>query len=523
MSNPIINVPDLGSGEAEVIEVLVATGDSVAQDDPLLVLESDKATMEVPAPHDGVVGNILVKVGDTLSEGMPMMELASGESAAPVEAPKPEAVVETSAPAPEPTPAVASAEKVEAITVPDIGAESAPVVEISVSVGQTIEKDDSLVVLESDKATVEVPSPFAGTIESIVIKEGDVLTQGDVILHLKTTDVSAPKPAAASAAEKVSKVKAAPAVNLSPEPVPANTNGVHAGPAVRKLAREFGVDLTQVSATGPKDRILKEDVQQFVKSRINGGGSASTGSGIPAMPAVDFAKWGEVDTQPLNKLRKVAAQNFQRAWLNIPHVTQFDECDISELETFRKSHYVQAHTPHDTKLTVLPFILKAVAHLLKTMPIFCSSLSSDGESVVYKKYVNIGVAVDTPDGLLVPVIKNVDKKSLFELASECIELAIKARDKKLKPDEMQGGCFTISSLGSIGGTSFTPLVNAPEVAILGLSKTSMKPVWNGKEFEPKLMLPLSLSYDHRVVNGADAAKFTTQLGAMLADVRTLLL
>ncbi|UYM17965.1 dihydrolipoyllysine-residue acetyltransferase [Endozoicomonas euniceicola] len=548
MSDEIIKVPDIGSGSAEVIEVCVAAGDSVAAEDSLIVLESDKATMEVPAPKDGQVVELLLKVGDTVSEGDDLLKLATSE-AQPEAAPVPAAAPEKATPEPEkaaPSPAIESAiesvvesvaaSSVEDVLVPDLGTENVPVIEICVAVGDTIAEDDSLVVLESDKATMEVPSPVSGVVKDILVKEGDVMNQGDLILKV---EVAGGAPAETPVTESAETNKPA---EPAPEPTPvaaaqaeAPTQNLaelekgnqhfHAGPAVRKLAREFGVNLEFVKGTGPRTRILKEDVQAYVKAKLKEASQpqgVSGGMGIPPVPAQDYGKWGEIEEVALNRLRKVAAQNFQRSWLNVPHVTQFDKADITDLEAFRKDQKAMAEA-RGTKLTPLPFFLKACAYVLREMPQFCSSLSADGESVIYKKYINIGVAVDTPDGLLVPVIKNVDKKNLWELSAECIELAGKARDKKLKPDEMQGGCFTISSLGSIGGTAFTPIVNAPEVAILGISKAAMKPVWNGTDFEPKLMCPLSLSYDHRVINGADAARFTTLLGQLLADIRMLLL
>ncbi|WP_067515562.1 dihydrolipoyllysine-residue acetyltransferase [Endozoicomonas ascidiicola] len=535
-----VHVPDIGAENVPVIEVCVKVGDTVALEDSLIVLESDKATMEVPSPVEGVVKAIHVKEGDALNQGDLVIdvEVAGGNAPAastpaPVaSAPTPAAAPTTAAPAPQAGP------RLEKVTVPDIGAENVPVIEVCVKVGDTIEEEASLIVLESDKATMEVPSPFTGVVKAISVKEGDVLSQGDLILDLEVIGgaevpaVTQPAPAAEPA--KAEPAKAEPSRAPAAPPPHAEANPVelervnrnyHAGPAVRRLAREFGVDLALVSGTGPRRRILKEDVQQYVKTRLSEkpqAAAATSGLGIPAMPEIDFSKWGDIEKVALNRLCKVAAKNFQRSWLNVPHVTQFDECDITELEAFRKAQKALAEK-RGTKLTPVPFILKAVAYVLKEMPQFCTSLSPDGETLIYKKYINIGMAVDTPDGLLVPVIKNVDQKSLWELSAEVIELAGKARDKKLKPDEMQGGCFTISSLGSIGGTAFTPIVNAPEVAILGLSKSSMKPVWNGKEFEPKLMLPLSLSYDHRAINGADAARFTAMLGELLADIRKLLL
>ncbi len=543
MSDEIIKVPDIGSGSAEVIEICVAPGDTVAAEDSLIVLESDKATMDVPAPRDGKITELLLKVGDSVSEGDDLLKMAADASAPAVE--QQPVIAEEKTPAvektAEPEAPVASGEpRIERVVVPDIGAEGVPVIEISVSVGDTVEEEDSLIVLESDKATMEVPSPVAGVVKAIHVAEGDSLSQDDLILDVEVAGAAAPAPTVPKQSEKKTEApKPAPAAqpSRSPDaPAPrAEANPVeleranrkfHAGPAVRKLAREFGVDLALVKGSGPRHRIIKEDVQKYVKARLSekpqAAASVTSGLGIPQMPEIDFSKWGEIEVVPQNRLRKVAAQNFQRSWLNVPHVTQFDECDITELEAFRKAQKAMAEA-RGTKLTPLPFILKAVAYVLKEMPQFCASLSPDGENVIYKKYINIGVAVDTPDGLLVPVIKNVDQKSLWELADECIELAGKARNKKLKPDEMQGGCFTISSLGSIGGTAFTPIVNAPEVAILGLSKASMKPVWNGKDFDPALMLPLSLSYDHRAVNGADGARFTSMLGELLSDIRKLLL
>ena len=544
MSDELIKVPDIGSGSAEVIEICVNPGDSVSAEDSLIVLESDKATMDVPAPRDGVITKILLKVGDSVSEGSDLLKMAAESVAAesaskPEPAPEPEPVKEKKAP--EVKPAMAAQSLVEQVVVPDIGASDVPVIEISVAVGDTIETEDSLIVLESDKATMDVPSPVSGVVKVIHVKEGDTLSQGDLIVDVEIagavsaaeavpqeSEIEEKPMRSAPVVEPVQETSALPktaeAPAVSEVELEKTSKKFHAGPAVRKLAREFGVDLSLVKGSGPRHRIIKEDVQRYVKARLKEKAQPATvaGSGIPGMPDIDFSKWGETEKVALNRLRKLASQNFRRAWLNVPHVTQFDECDITELESFRKAQKATAEA-RGTKLTPLPFILKACAYVLKEMPQFCASLSPDGESIIYKKYINIGVAVDTPEGLMVPVIKNVDQKGLWELAEECIELAGKAREMKLKPDEIQGGCFTISSLGSIGGTAFTPIVNAPEVAILGLSKASMKPVWNGKEFDPQLMLPLSLSYDHRAINGADAARFTAMLGELLADIRKLLL
>jgi pyruvate dehydrogenase E2 component (dihydrolipoamide acetyltransferase) len=419
----------------------------------------------------------------------------------------------------------------ELIRVPDIGSGDGEVIELLVKVGDHIEAEQSLLTLESDKASMEIPAPRSGIIKSLKIKLGDKLKTGDELLELDIE--AAAEPAAAKPAEPVA--EAAPVAPPAPTPAPAAmpeaaapvamaaaANKAHAGPAVRLLAREFGVDLAAVAGSGPKGRVLKEDLQRHVRQQLQNPGSASGGAGIPPIPQVDFSKYGEVEEIPMTRLMQIGAANLQRSWLNVPHVTQFDNADISELEAFRNAQKATAEKA-GVKLTVLPFLLKACAHLLREMPDFNSSLAPSGNALIRKGYVHIGFAVDTPDGLLVPVIRDVDKKSLLQLAAEAAELAEKARTKKLSPDAMQGACFTISSLGHIGGTGFTPIVNAPEVAILGVSKADMQPVWDGQCFQPRLMLPLSLSYDHRVINGAAAARFTRRLGEVLADIRTLLL
>ncbi|CAM3475814.1 dihydrolipoyllysine-residue acetyltransferase [Parendozoicomonas haliclonae] len=544
MAQEIIKVPDLGGDGGEVVEINVAPGDVVSAEDTVMTLESDKATMEIPAPKAGKVVDVLVKVGDTLNEGMDMLliETEAAESPEPALAPVEDAPAEQPAPVVEAAPAVAaessSTQTVE-VRVPDIGGDKAPVVEISVAVGDEVQVDDALITLESDKATMEVPSTHAGKVVAVNAAMGAELGEGDLVVTLEVQGVApAPTqtpaeqsaPVASAPAEQKPQAAASvvPAAQASqPQAAPVNAGVVYAGPAVRRIAREFGVDLTLVKGTGPKGRILKEDVQSYVKEQLSkpavaANASVTSGSGIPAIPEVDFSQWGDIEVQPLNKLRKVAAENFQRSWLNIPHVTQFDDADITELEAFRKAQKAVAEAK-GVKLTPLPFLLKAAAYALKEMPQFCASLSADGQNRILKNYVNIGIAVDTPDGLVVPVLKDVDKKGLWELAAECAELADKARNKKLKPAEMKGGCFTLSSLGSIGGTAFTPIVNSPEVAILGISKASMKPFWNGSEFVPRLMLPLSLSYDHRAINGAEAAQFAVLLSTLLADIRKLLL
>ena len=540
----LIRVPDIGSGDGEVIELFVKVGDRIEADQSILTLESDKASMEIPAPKAGIVKSLKVKLGDRLKEGDELLELEAEGAAAAPEAPAPAAAPaaaeKPAAPAAEApaAPAAPAAATLQDIHVPDIGSSGkAKIIEILVKAGDTVEADQSLITLESDKASMEIPSPAAGVVESISVKLDDEVGTGDFILKLKVQGAAAPAapaPAApgpanteapaAAAPAPAAKAEAAPAPAAAPAPKGAK---VHAGPAVRQLAREFGVELNAVSPSGPHGRVLKEDVQAYVKAMMQKAkdapaAGATGGAGIPPIPAVDFSRFGEVEEVAMTRLMQIGASSLHRSWLNIPHVTQFDQADITELEAFRVAQKAVAEKA-GVKLTVLPLLLKSCAHLLKEMPDFNSSLAPSGKAIIRKKYVNIGFAVDTPDGLLVPVIKNVDQKSLLQLAGEAAALAAKARDKKLTADDMQGACFTISSLGHIGGTGFTPIVNAPEVAILGVSKATIQPVWDGKAFQPKLMLPLSLSYDHRVINGAAAARFTKRLSDLLADIRTILL
>ncbi|PMR70068.1 pyruvate dehydrogenase complex dihydrolipoyllysine-residue acetyltransferase [Halomonas heilongjiangensis] len=541
-----IKVPDLGgSSDVEIIEVAVAEGDEVAEEDTLITLESDKASMDVPSPHAGKLVSLTVKEGDTVSEGdvIGTMEVAGegGDDAAapaePARATEPEA---EEAPAEEEEASGGEPERKE-IRIPDLsGSSDVPVIEIAATVGDEVDEEDPLITLESDKASMDVPSPYKGKLVELTVKEGDTVSEGDLIGYI---EVAGSKPAPKAAAKKTEQKAEAPKAD-KPAPTPAGTPSpeaqmaahkprdgklVHAGPAVRMLARELGVDLGLVRPSGPKERVLKEDVHAYVKQAIAGKAqtpaaapAAAGGAGIPPIPDQDFSQFGEVEEKPMGRLMKMGATNLHRSWVNLPHVTQFDEADITELEAFRKSMKAEAEA-QGAKLTPLPFLIKACAFALRQYPQFNVSLKSDGETVVHKKYVHIGIAVDTPDGLMVPVIRDADRKSLIELAKESVELAKKAQSKKLKREEMTGGCFTISSLGSIGGTAFTPIVNAPEVAILGISKAQMKPVWDGKAFEPRLMMPLCLSYDHRAVNGADAARFTALLGQLLTDIRRLLL
>ena len=531
-----IAVPDIGEdGEVDVIEVLVSVGDTIEEEDGLITLETDKATMDVPSTHAGTVKEVFINAGDKVKEGtlVIMLETAGGAAiAAPVtESP--------ATPVSAPAPAAPAASAVIDIAVPDIGEDGeVDVIEVLVSVGDTIEEEDGLITLETDKATMDVPSTHAGTVKEVFITAGDKVKEGTLVIKLETSGggavastpapapVSAPAPAAAPVAKK-----AAP-VPHHPQAGKVNKGAIYTSPSIRRLAREFGVDLTLVKGTGKKSRILKEDVQSYVKYELsrpkaNAGNAVAAGEGglqvVSAKP-IDFSKFGEIEVKPLSRIQKISGPFLHRNWVTIPHVTQFDEADISNVEAFRKEQNVMCEKQKlGFKITPLVFILKAAADALRSFPVFCSSLSEDGESLILKKFINIGVAVDTPNGLVVPVVRDVDKKGIHELSRELLEISIKARDGKLKAADMQGGCFTISSLGGIGGTAFTPIVNAPEVAILGVSKSEMKPKWNGKDFEPKLMLPLSMSYDHRVIDGALAARFTVHLAGVMSDIRKLIL
>ncbi|ASK20567.1 pyruvate dehydrogenase complex dihydrolipoyllysine-residue acetyltransferase [Halomonas sp. N3-2A] len=549
-----IKVPDLGGSDSvEIIEVAVSAGDEVNAEDTLITLESDKASMDVPSPHGGKIVALTVKEGDSVSEGdvIGQMEIAGEDGDASAEEDASQAASQASSepqaaaeePAVEEDSGSGEPERKE-IRVPDLsGSSDVPIIEIGVAAGDEVNEEDPLITLESDKASMDVPSPYKGKLLELTVKEGDTVSEGDVIGYIEVAGAkkAAPKKAApekaqsSSASQSSAKPAASPEGTPSPEAQmashkPRDGKLVHAGPAVRMLARELGVDLGLVKPSGPKDRVLKEDVQAYVKQAIANQGKAQTaaapaasgGAGIPAIPEVDFSQFGDIEEKPMGRLLKMGATNLHRSWLNVPHVTQFDEADITELESFRKAMKAEADA-QGAKLTPLPFMVKACAFALRKFPQFNVSLKGDGETLVWKNYVHIGIAVDTPDGLMVPVVRNADKKSLIEIAKEMAELGKKAQTKKLKRDEMTGGCFTISSLGSIGGTAFTPIVNAPEVAILGVSKAQMKPVWDGSAFQPRLMMPLSLSYDHRAINGADAARFTAFLADVLTDIRRLLL
>tara|TARA_Y100001001_G_scaffold162927_1_gene190718 strand:- start:1073 stop:2731 length:1659 start_codon:yes stop_codon:yes gene_type:complete len=548
-----IQVPDVGSSDpVDVIEISVKVGDTIAAEDTIVVLESDKATVEVPAPKAGKVTAINVKVGDRVKEGDDLLEVEADSGADDNAPSQEEATTDTpteqeTAPQPEAEQAPAKSasrteSRTETVTVPDLGdIDGAEIIEVSVAAGDVLEAEQVIAVLESDKASLEIPVPQAGTVESVIIKVGDKVSTGDPLLTLAvsggdvapeakentaTSSASVSQTSASDKQEQNKQEQAKPAQTSTAIPAAANSPGkaVHAGPAVRKLAREMGVDLGHVTGTGPKDRILKEDVHAWVKQRLESQSAPATGSGGMSLdlPDIDFSQFGDVEREELNKLRKVSAQNLHRSWLTIPHVTQHDNADITDLEAFRKQQN-KALEREGVKLTMLAFLVAACAKALKEFPRFNSSLENSGEALIHKHYINIGIAVDTPNGLVVPVIKEADKKTLKEIALEMGELAEKARNRKLTPADMKGGTFSISSLGGIGGTAFTPIVNWPEVAILGVSRSDMQPVWDGNQFVPRLTLPLSLSYDHRVIDGADAARFTTYLSQLLSDMRRVLL
>lgn len=553
-----INIPDIGSDEVTVTEVMVNVGDTISVDQSIINVEGDKASMEVPAPEAGVVKEILVKVGDKVSTGTPMLVLeaagaapAADEPTAPV-ADAPTAPVVATAP---------TASAIVEVNVPDIGGDEVNVTEIMVAVGDTITEEQSLITVEGDKASMEVPAPFGGVVKEILVKSGDKVSTGSLIMRFEvlgaapaasdsaSDSASAPQAAAPAASASTSAPQAAapdttaqaPQSNnnvsgLSQEQVEASTGYAHATPVIRRLAREFGVNLDKVKGTGRKGRIVKEDIEAYVKTAVkayeSGATAQATGNGVAngaglgllPWPKVDFSKFGEIEEVELSRINKISGANLHRNWVIIPHVTHFDKADITDLEAFRKEQNALAEKQKlGVKITPVVFIMKAVAKALEAYPRFNSSITEDAQRLILKKYINIGVAVDTPNGLVVPVFKNVNKKGIIELSRELMEVSKKAREGKLTASDMQGGCFTISSLGGIGTTHFAPIVNAPEVAILGVSKSSMEPVWNGKEFAPRLILPMSLSFDHRVIDGADGARFISYLGSVLADLRRLVM
>ncbi|WP_112063249.1 pyruvate dehydrogenase complex dihydrolipoyllysine-residue acetyltransferase [Haemophilus influenzae] len=549
-----IQIPDIGSDEVTVTEVMVNVGDTISVDQSIINVEGDKASMEVPAPEAGVVKEILVKVGDKVSTGTPMLVLeaagaapAADEPTAPV-ADAPTAPVVATAP---------TASAIVEVNVPDIGGDEVNVTEIMVAVGDTITEEQSLITVEGDKASMEVPAPFGGVVKEILVKSGDKVSTGSLIMRFEvlgaapaesaSASTSAPQAAAPAttaqapqAAAPDTTAQAAQSNNnvsgLSQEQVEASTGYAHATPVIRRLAREFGVNLDKVKGTGRKGRIVKEDIEAYVKIAVkayeSGATAQATGNGVAngaglgllPWPKVDFSKFGEIEEVELSRINKISGANLHRNWVIIPHVTHFDKADITDLEAFRKEQNALAEKQKlGVKITPVVFIMKAVAKALEAYPRFNSSITEDAQRLILKKYINIGVAVDTPNGLVVPVFKNVNKKGIIELSRELMEVSKKAREGKLTASDMQGGCFTISSLGGIGTTHFAPIVNAPEVAILGVSKSSMEPVWNGKEFAPRLILPMSLSFDHRVIDGADGARFISYLGSVLADLRRLVM
>ena len=545
-----VAVPDIGSDdEVDVIDVLVSVGDTIEKEDGLITLETDKATMDVPSTHAGTVKEVFISTGDKVKEGTVVIKLeVAGSGSSSSESASSDASSEASAPAAqesskqESAPAASASNETIEVAVPDIGEDGeVDVIDVLVSVGDTVEKEDGLITLETDKATMDVPSTHAGTIKEVFIKAGDKVKQGTLVVKLETSGGSsssaAEKPAEAPKQEETQQASQQEASQgrspVPPAPEAKNTGKAHASPSVRRIAREFGVDLTQVNGSGPKNRILKEDVQAYVKAELAkprtaaASGSAPVGDNVlqivPVKP-VDHSKFGEIEEQKLSRIQKISGPFLHRNWATIPHVTQFDEADITEVEEFRKEQNAyHAKIKSGLKITPLVFVMKAVAKALEKYEVFNSSLSDDGESLIIKKFINIGIAVETPGGLVVPVIRDVNKKGIEQLSQELIETSKKAREGKLKAADMQGGTFTISSLGGIGGTAFTPIVNAPEVAILGVSKSEMKPKWNGKEFEPRLMVPLSLSYDHRVIDGAVGARFSTEVAANLTDLRRIIL
>ncbi|EPE3189497.1 pyruvate dehydrogenase complex dihydrolipoyllysine-residue acetyltransferase [Cronobacter sakazakii] len=525
-----VNVPDIGGDEVEVTEILVKVGDKVEAEQSLITVEGDKASMEVPAPFAGTVKEIKINTGDKVSTGSLIMVFEVAGAAPAAEA-KPQ-VTEQAASAP------AAAAGAKDVNVPDIGGDEVEVTEVLVKVGDKVTAEQSLITVEGDKASMEVPAPFAGTVKELKVNVGDKVSTGSLIMVFEVEGAAA---AAAPAAKQEAAAPAPAAKADKPAAAPAKAEGksefaendayVHATPLIRRLAREFGVNLAKVKGTGRKGRILREDVQAYVKDAVKRAESApaagATGGSLPGLlpwPKVDFSKFGEVEEVELGRIQKISGANLSRNWVMIPHVTHFDKTDITDLEAFRKQQNAEAEKRKlDVKITPVVFIMKAVAAALEQMPRFNSSLSEDGQRLTLKKYINIGVAVDTPNGLVVPVFKDVNKKGIIELSRELMTISKKARDGKLTAGEMQGGCFTISSIGGLGTTHFAPIVNAPEVAILGVSKSAMEPVWNGKEFVPRLMLPISLSFDHRVIDGADGARFITIINNTLSDIRRLVM
>lgn len=523
MSDTIeVRVPDIGDfQDVPVIEVLVKAGDRVKKNDSLITLESEKASMEVPAETEGVVQDVKVKVGDKVSKGTPIVTLSSAATA-PVSSQA------------QKTPAQGSQEPKEAagnaieVRVPDIGDfKNVPVIEVLVKTGDRVKKNDSLITLESEKASMEVPAEADGVVQDVKVKVGDKVSQGMPILTLATaTQAAAPPQKAAPPQQKAAPPTAAtpqatPSQAAAPPQPPPGDGVVHASPAIRRFARELGVDLRGLHGSGPNGRVTREDVQGFVKKALQTPRSEAAFGGLPAWPKLDFAQYGETERQPLSRIKKLSGPNLHRNWVSVPHITNYDEADVTSIEALRNDVNAEQSKSGGPKLTMLAFLIRASVAALQRFPEFNSSL--DGDELILKRYYNIGFAADTPGGLIVPVIKNADAKGLIEIAREAQELAGKAREGKLTLAQMQGGSFTISSIGGIGGTAFTQIVNAPEVAILGATRSAMKPVWDGKKFVPRLMLPISISYDHRVIDGAGAARFLVYIAELLADFRRVML
>lgn len=549
MSIEQIKLPDVGGEEVEIIEISVKVGDSIGEDDTIIVVETEKASMDIPAPFAGTIESLVVKAGDKIKEGDLIATLATSASASnetvkEVAIATPAKIVEE-VKTEEKTVEVSTASQettlvIEDIFVPDVGGdESVDVIEIIASVGDFLNEEDGIITLETEKATMDVPTPISGKLVEILVNAGDKVKTGSLIARIeKTVVASTPKEVAKEEVivknETPAKVESKVETVSVESHVTKTTGKAYASPSIRRLAREYGVDLTLVNGTGPKNRILKDDIRLYIKSVLsnpscsNLTASSNTAGGLgfelAPLKEIDFSKFGEIEVVELSKIQKISGPSLQRNAIIIPHVTQFDEADITDLEEFRKEqNTIYSKMNSDVKISPLVFVVKAVAKALRLHPNFNASLSTDGQSMIFKKYVNVAVAVDTPNGLVVPVIKDADKKGFEEIALELKELSIKARAGKLTANDMQGACFTISSLGGIGGTAFTPIINAPEVAILGLSKSEFKPKYNGKEFVPRLMLPLSLSYDHRAIDGADGARFVTTLSSLLGDIRKILL
>ncbi|MAT84260.1 MAG: dihydrolipoyllysine-residue acetyltransferase [Gammaproteobacteria bacterium] len=567
-----IRIPDIGDADdVEVVEIIAAAGDEIGEDDPIIVIESDKASMEVPAGKAGKIEEITVAVGDKVSEGQviariaaasesgeddssadqddseassadPSRERPSGRDSADADEPGEgdDAGGKSSRPGGRSHEGGSGARTIE-VKVPDIGdAEGVEVIEVAVKAGDQVEEDEVLVVVESDKASMEIPSSDAGTVKEVHVSVGSEVEEGTLLVTLEVqgaaAEASEDQPAESAPPSESRRERSEPprdqkqppkqpepqAQDEAAESPPSSGTEVYAGPAVRRLARELGVDLKQVSGSGNRGRIVKDDVKTHVKKRMAGGAAAAGGAGLPTMPEVDFSKFGEVEEQPLSRIRARGAANLHRAWVNVPHVTQHDEVDVTDLEQFRGSLKAEGER-RGVKLTPVAFIIKACCHVLKEFPTFNASLDPGATKFILKRYYHIGMAVDTPDGLVVPVIRDADRKGVWEISEEVAALAEKARDKKLGPNDMQGGSFSVSSLGAIGGTGFTPLINAPEVAILGVGRLTTRPVWKDEAFVPRKMLPLSLSYDHRAINGAEAGRFVARLGELLSDIRRMAL